>query len=203
MRIPHRAPRRAAISGAVLGAAVTLSAAAALAAETPRGQMASDLAARAREIHWPAGFAPERAELFAHNDAHMNAPCETVWRHVVDARTWPEWYPNAAGVRLLGGAKALGPAVRWRWRTFGLTIESRVHEFESGRRLTWFGGAPGGAPTFYHAWLLTPQAGGCRVVMDEAGIGAGAAAFRAADEGRMHRGHTLWLATLQWVSEGR
>jgi hypothetical protein len=39
--------------------------------------------------------------------------------------------------------------------------------------------------------------------MDEAGVGPGAAAFHEADEGRMHRGHALWLATLKWVSEGR
>jgi hypothetical protein len=39
--------------------------------------------------------------------------------------------------------------------------------------------------------------------MDEAGVGPGAAAFREADQGRMHRGHALWLATLEWVSEGR
>jgi hypothetical protein len=39
--------------------------------------------------------------------------------------------------------------------------------------------------------------------MDEAGVGSGAAAFRCADEARMHRGHALWLATLKWVSEGR
>jgi hypothetical protein len=38
--------------------------------------------------------------------------------------------------------------------------------------------------------------------MDEAGVGPGAAAFRQADEGRMHRGHEMWLATLKWVSEG-
>jgi len=43
----------------------------------------------------------------------------------------------------------------------------------------------------------------CRVAMDEAGVGPGAAAFRKADEGRMHRGHEMWLATLKWVAEGR
>jgi len=203
MRPLARAAYRAAICGLALGAASTLSAGRALAAEPRSGQMASDLAARAPEIRWPTGFAPEKADLFAHNHAHVNAPCEAVWRHIVDARSWPEWYPNAADVRLLGGAQALGPAVRWRWRTFGLTIESWIKEFEPGRRLTWFGGAPGEPPAFYHAWLLTPETGGCRVVMDEAGVGAGAAAFRTADEGRMHRGHALWLATLQWVSEGR
>jgi hypothetical protein len=71
------------------------------------------------------------------------------------------------------------------------------------RRLGWFGGAPGETPAFYHSWLLAPEGDGCRVTMDEAGVGLGAAAFRRADEARMHRGHALWLATLKWVSEGR
>jgi len=73
--------------------------------------------------------------------------------------------------------------------------------WDSGSR--WFGGAPGEAPAFYHSWLLKPDGNGCRAIMDEAGVGPGAAAFREADEGRMHRGHALWLATLEWVSEGR
>jgi hypothetical protein len=38
--------------------------------------------------------------------------------------------------------------------------------------------------------------------MDEVGMGAGAPAFRAADEARMHRGHDLWLAALKWIAEG-
>ncbi|HEY1928553.1 MAG TPA: hypothetical protein VGG92_13885 [Caulobacteraceae bacterium] len=40
------------------------------------------------------------------------------------------------------------------------------------------------------------------VVMEEAGVGPDVVAFRKADEGRMHRGHDLWLATLKWISEG-
>jgi uncharacterized protein YndB with AHSA1/START domain len=186
-----------------MGLALAVSTGAAIAADTPQGQMAADLAVRTRDIHWPARFEPERADLFAHNETRVDAACETVWQHIVDARAWPDWYPNARDVSLLDGLRALAPDVRWRWTTFGLAIESRVHEFVPGRRLGWFGGAPGEAPAFYHSWLLTPDGDGCRVAMDEAGVGPGAAAFRQADEDRMHRGHDLWLATLKWVAEGR
>jgi hypothetical protein len=171
-------------------------------AARPDGRIARDLATRDRDIHWPAGFEPEKADLFAHNEAPLNAPCETAWRHIIDAAAWPGWYPNARHVALLDGATELGPDVRWGWTTFDLAIESRVHEFVPGRRLGWFGGAPGELPAFYHTWLLKPEGMGCRVVMEEAGVGPGAAAFRTADESRMHRGHTLWLAALRWVSEG-
>jgi hypothetical protein len=194
--------RRTRTAGAVIGLALAASTGTASAADAPHGQMAADLAVRAMDIHWPAGFEPDRADLFAHNEARVGAACEAVWRHIVDARAWPDWYPNARDVSLPDGLPALALDVRWRWTTFGLAIESRVHEFESGRRLGWFGGAPGEAPAFYHSWLLTPDGDGCRVAMDEAGVGPGAAAFRQADEGRMHRGHEMWLATLKWVSEG-
>jgi hypothetical protein len=33
--------------------------------------MKDDLAHRSPDIHWPAGFEPEKADLFAHNDLIM------------------------------------------------------------------------------------------------------------------------------------
>jgi hypothetical protein len=125
-----------------------------------------------------------------------------VWQHIVDAGTWPRWYPNSVGIRLLDGAQTLGPDARWRWTTFGLAIESRVHEYALYSRLGWYGYAPGTEPAFYHTWLLQPHAGGCLVVMEEVGLGKDAAHLRDTDEGLMHRGHDLWLAGLKWISEG-
>ena len=164
--------------------------------------MANDLRARSRDIHWPNGFDPVSADLFAHNELLIHASCETVWNHIVDAKRWPSWYPNSSNVDLLDGAKILDPDVRWRWTTFGLSIESQVHEYVRDSRLGWYGYPPGAKPAFYHTWLLHPQGGDCMVVMEEAGVGKAVAQFREADEGRMHRGHDLWLATLKWVSEG-
>ncbi|HEY2623957.1 MAG TPA: SRPBCC family protein [Dyella sp.] len=164
--------------------------------------MAHDLSVRSHDIHWPSGFDPEKADLFAHNELLIRASCEMVWGHIVDAERWPQWYPNSKDISLLGGAKALGPDVRWRWTTFGLSIESQVHEYELNSRLGWYGYPIGAKPAFYHTWLLQPRGDSCLVIMEEAGVGEGVAQFRAADEGRMHRGHDLWLATLKWISEG-
>jgi hypothetical protein len=154
--------RRVRAASAVVGLALAASTGAAIAEDAPQGQMAADLGARAMDIPWPAGFEPERADLFAHNENRVGVSCETVWQHIVDARVWPDWYPNAQGVGLLDGAHSLAPDVRWRWTTFGLAIESRGQEFVPDRRLGWFGGAPGEAPSFYHSWLLTPEGDGCR-----------------------------------------
>ena len=40
------------------------------------------------------------------------------------------WYENAANVTFLEGHPPdLGPGVRFRWKTFGVTLESKVLEF--------------------------------------------------------------------------
>jgi uncharacterized protein YndB with AHSA1/START domain len=162
-----------------------------------------DLRHRNPTIHWPEHFQPESAALFSHNQLLINASCEKVWSHIVDAPKWPQWYPNSKDVRLLNDAKVLGPATTWRWNTFGLPLESRVHEYVLYQRLGWYGYTPGAQPAFYHTWYLKPQGEDCLVVMEEAGIGKDAANMRKTDETGMHRGHDLWLATLKWVSESR
>ncbi len=164
--------------------------------------MKDDLAHRSLDIHWPKGFMPADADLFSHNDLLINASCERVWRHIVEATKWPEWYPNSKSVQILGAEDSvLRDNSVFRWTTFGIPLESRVNEFVPFSRIGWFGYAPGTSPSFYHTWYLTPEGDGCRVVTDEAGKGESAVHLRNADEGAMHRGHDLWLATLKWISE--
>lgn len=175
--------------------------------EQPEGynavSMKDDLAHRSPDIHWPTGFSPANADLFAHNSSTINASCERVWSHIVNAKQWPTWYPNSKDVDIQGEDPVLRNGTVFRWTTFGLTIESKVHEYVPNQRLGWYGYAPGTQPSFYHSWYLQPIGTGCRVVMDEAGIGKDAAALRQSDETLMHRGHDLWLATLKWVAEAK
>src|SRR5580698_1776849 len=60
-----------------------------------------DGAQRSKGIHWPAGFHPEQADLFAHNEIAVHASCERVFADIVDAQVWPSWYPNSHNVKLL------------------------------------------------------------------------------------------------------
>jgi uncharacterized protein YndB with AHSA1/START domain len=166
--------------------------------------MKSDLVNRSPEIHWPEGFDPATADLFSHNELLIKATCERVWRHIVEAPKWPEWYPNSKDVRIVGdGETVLKEGTTFRWTTFGLPLESRINEFVPYTRIGWYGYAPGAAPNFYHTWYLTPEGDDCLVVTDEVGKGRDAAHLRDTDESLMHRGHDLWLATLKWVSEGK
>jgi len=167
-------------------------------------QMASapdnDLAMRSPEIHWPPGHSPAEADLFAHNELLINAPCATVWQHIVAAPDWPQWYPNAHDVRILGGGGgALRRGTSFAWNTFDLEVESKVDEFVPKARIGWFGKHVG--LDAYHTWLLSPAPHGCQVVTEEVVKGPMAVAMRKSDPDAMHKGHDLWLGTLKKVSE--
>jgi uncharacterized protein YndB with AHSA1/START domain len=165
--------------------------------------MKDDLTHREKDIHWPQGFDPSKADLFSHNSLLIHASCEKIWSHIVDATTWPSWYPNSKNVQITGGASNLDSGTVFRWETFGIDLESRVNEFVPYARIGWYGYAPGAEPTFYHTWYLKPQSAACMVITDEVGKGGDAKKLRQTDEGLMHRGHDLWLATLRWVSENK
>ena len=164
--------------------------------------MEQDLADREKDIHWAEGFDPSQADLFSHNALLINASCERIWGHIIDATKWPQWYPNSKDVRIDGG-DVLKEGTVFHWSTFGLPLESKVNEFVPYTRIGWYGYAPATAPSFYHTWYLKPQGDACLVVTDEVGKGNDAAHLRETDESLMHRGHDLWLATLKWMSEGK
>jgi uncharacterized protein YndB with AHSA1/START domain len=166
--------------------------------------MKDDLANRSLEIHWPPGFDPRKADLFSHNKLLINASCERVWQHIIEASKWPEWYPNSRDVRIVNDSSSvLRDGTVFRWTTFGLPLESKIREFVPFSRIGWYGCAPGSGPTFYHTWYLSRRGNGCLVATDEVGNGRDAANLRQTDEGLMHRGHDLWLATLRWVAESK
>jgi glyoxylase-like metal-dependent hydrolase (beta-lactamase superfamily II) len=184
-----------------LGCAVTvLTAGILMATPTALGQMSQinnpDWSLRSPAIHWPTGHTPADADLFAHNELLIHSACSSVWPYLVDAQTWPDWYPNSHNVKLLNSSDGkLHQDTRFSWDTFGVHIESRVHEFVPSSRIGWFGDGTG--MSAYHTFLLLPTPEGCRVVTEEVVTGSGAIEFRKTDPGAMHRGHDLWLSSLQ------
>lgn len=160
--------------------------------------IADDLAARSADIHWPDGFSPDTADMFAHNEIIINAPRHVVWRTLLRAEKWPEWYPNSHHVHVLGDNSngLLADGSRFRWGTFGFDLVSTVAEFVPESRLGWYGGAD-----WYHTWLLLDAPVGCHVTMEEAGKGTDAATMARTAPDRMHRGHDLWNQTLKWICE--
>jgi hypothetical protein len=139
---------------------------------TKQETMSRDLANRSPDIHWPEGFSADQADLFSHNELHIAASCERVWKHIVEATKWPQWYPNSKAVQIIGGGDELNAGSVFRWTTFGLPLESRINEFTPYSRIGWYGYAPGEKPSFYHTWYLKADGDGCRVVTDEVGMGS-------------------------------
>ena len=102
--------------------------------------MKDDLANRSTDIHWPPGFDPVKADLFSHNELFINASCERVWQHIIEAPKWPQWYPNSKDVRIVSDASSvLKDGIAFRWTTFGLPLESKIHEFVPYTRIGWYG----------------------------------------------------------------
>jgi uncharacterized protein YndB with AHSA1/START domain len=160
-----------------------------------------DIQRRSAHIHWPQGIVPEQADLFAHNDIVIAAPAGEIWERLVHAAAWPEWYSNASDVTVGAPGRLLGPGVTFDWITFGASIHSTVHEFETATRIGWYGETDQWLA--YHTWLLEPRdAGSTYVVMEETGTGASPQRLAAANPGHMHRGHDLWNISLKFLCEG-
>ena len=159
-----------------------------------------DGAERSREIHWPNGFHPEQADLFAHNEIVVHAPCQKVFANIVDAQGWPEWYPNSHNVKLLNSPDGkLHEGTRFSWDTFGVHIESRVHEFVPNNRIGCFGDGTG--MHAYHTFLLLGTNERCHIVTEEVVKGPGAVEFREKQPNVMHEGQDLRLRSPKPRSE--
>jgi Polyketide cyclase / dehydrase and lipid transport len=159
-----------------------------------------DGAQRSKDIHWPKGFHPEQADLFAHNEIVVHASCEKVFANMADAQAWPSWYPNSQNVKLLNSPDGkLHEGTRFSWDTFGLHFESRVYGFVPNSRIGWFGDSS--TTNGYHTYHLSKTNEGCHVVTEEVVKGPGAVELRKNRPEAMHEGHDLWLSNLKQRSE--
>ena len=149
-----------------------------------------------RQIRWPAAFQPQSAAVFGHNEITIPAAPEVIWAWLLRAELWPTWYPNASGMHFLSHA---GPDLRdrsrFRWKTFGTRITSKVLEFEPMTRLAW--DAHGIGVQAWHAWLLTPEPGGrTHVLTEEVQHGWLARLGKMLSPTRMEAQHQIWLEAL-------
>ncbi len=146
-------------------------------------------------IRWPERFEPSRAPVHVRNELAVPARPEVVWAWLVRAAHWPEWYPNSHKVCIEDGSrKDLAPGANFRWKTFGVSLRSRVEEFVPCERLAWDARAPG--VEAYNAWLIEPRGEGSWVLTEETQHGWLARLGALVMPNRMHRYHQLWLERL-------
>src|ERR1700734_2528288 len=55
---------------------------------SPGDQVTEDLKHANPNIHWPSGFSPKTADLYAHNEIMIDAPAGVVFRHIQEAEKW-------------------------------------------------------------------------------------------------------------------
>jgi hypothetical protein len=151
-------------------------------------------------IRWPDRYKPEATTVHARTELEMPVSPETVWPWLIRAKLWPAWYPDFADVVIEGGGPDLRAGSRFRWKTFGVTLDSRVEEFVEFERIAWSARATG--IDAYHAWLIQRKPSGSRVLTEETQNGVLARlndALRPKFMGRMQR---LWLELLLEKAKG-
>jgi hypothetical protein len=146
-------------------------------------------------IRWPERYHPDRTPVWVTNEIRSPAPVDAVWAWLVRAALWPTWYENSANVEFLEGhGPDLAPGTLFRWRTFGVTVTSRVEEFVPRERIAW--NAKGIGVDAYHAWLLEPDAAGCRILTEETQHGWLARTGAIVLPRRMKKHHQIWIESL-------
>jgi hypothetical protein len=147
-------------------------------------------------IRWPDEFDPKVCRIHVRNELAMKARPEVVWSWLILAVRWPAWYPNSHNVEVEKGSRPeLAPGIRFRWKTNGVSLTSKVLEFLPCERLAWDARAPGVAA--YHAWLIEPRPEGCWVLTEETQKGWLARLGALVMPNKMHRVHQMWLERLQ------
>lgn len=104
-----------------------------------------------------------------HTETVALAPAEAVWRIVADVTRVGEWSHECRGARLLDGARAAAPGVRFRGRNrsgaFRWSRSCVFTEVEPPRVLAWrTGGLWGRVDSTQWRLDLEPVAGGTRIV---------------------------------------
>jgi len=151
-------------------------------------------------IRWPEGYAPDRTAVHVRRELDMPVPPEAVWPWVVRAGLWSTWYPEFHDVVIEGGGPDLRLGVRFRWRTFGVTLDSKVEEFVPFERLAWSARSRG--IDAYHAWLIERLPSGCHVVTEETQNGWVARLNSALRPGSVGGIHQIWLERLLEKAKG-
>lgn len=175
------------------------------AAQTLAGtELSTDRAARDTSIHWPKAFDPGTAPVFSHNELTLETDCHRAFTKLANATHWPDWFLLTRDVAIEGPDATLHNGTLLRLKIFNSPIQSRIIEFVPDSRISWI---PFGADEtetrhgHFHAWHFIPEAGRCRVVTEETGIGPNDAKDPQAGSHVMHKAHELWLASLQWAAE--
>jgi len=151
-------------------------------------------------IRWPERHGPKETAVHVRNELDMPVSPEVVWAWLVRAGLWSTWYPEFQNVVIESGGPDLKLGSKFRWKTFGVTLDSRVEEFAPLERLAWSARSMG--IDAYHAWLVQRLPSGCHVITEETQNGWVARLNNALRPKSLSRIHQTWLERLLEKAKG-
>lgn len=152
------------------------------------------------EIDWPAPYRPAEAGFFVHNEIDIQAAPQVVWDILIEAGSWPEWYQGMTDVTVRHEDRKLRSGTLFSFRTMGQYFDTvAIREFEAPYRLSWE--AVKKDIRGYHAWLIIPTEGGCRVITSESQHGLKAFMQKAFLPNKLWKLHEHWLEQLKSKAE--
>lgn len=159
------------------------------------------------DIAWPEGYVPGFTDNYVSNEITVaGIAAADVWACLNNTSLWPTYYSNASEIRFYNGpGPELFPDARFRFTTFGFSVEAQVVEYErpvAGKpgRIAWHGWVEGTADErldVHHAWLFEDLPGNrVRILTQETQNGKPARDLAATTPNPMLNAHQEWIVGL-------
>ena len=157
-------------------------------------------------VTYPPEFDPRISPIYALNEIDVKAPAELVWKLLIDAERWSDYFPPEDQVKILSGKPVLALGTKYRRVTIGFPMNLVVTECEAGRRLSWsttVAGDDTGSSAF-HGWVITPTSDGCHVLSEETQQGPWfLEQLGHKHPGGLYRYHQDWIEALARAAEAQ
>ncbi|MEM6525911.1 MAG: SRPBCC domain-containing protein [Bacteroidota bacterium] len=153
-----------------------------------------------KEIAWPVDYEPSTTRFFVHNEIDIKAKPERVWKILIQAEEWPQWYVGDQNVSIKDSkSDRLKAGTIFTWKTMGLNFTSEVKEFEAPYRLSWE--SRKNSIKGYHAWLIVPTEAGCKLITDESQYGWLTFMQKTFIPNKLWKQHNKWLMEIKKKAE--
>ena len=156
------------------------------------------------KVIWPEKYDPRVSAIYALNDIDIKAPVEVVWKLLIDAEHWLNYFPPENQVQIHNAEKELIPGAKWSRVTVGFPMSLTITEFEPFQRLSWVTTVDGDTTnsSAYHGWVITPTKEGCHVLTEETQQGRWfLEELGRKNPGALYRYHQDWVERLARAAE--
>ncbi len=150
-------------------------------------------------VNWPEEFNPAKSKFYVYNEIVIDASPEKVWQILIEAEKWPDFYSGATNVKVSNTEGVISDTSSFIWETMGFQFTSVIKEFIPYQRLSWQSykkGIPG-----YHAWVIIPTDGGCRLITAESQNGWITIPEKLFQPNKLLKLHDLWLSQIKLKAE--